>query len=460
MTIIGQHDVEFRRDGSVYDEAQVEALLGGLKEASDLIVLAHGWNNDMADAGRLYDGLLGQFEVLPAPVSGPASRIVVMRIFWPSKRFTDEELIPGGGVASLGAKQDIDVATAVLRLAHDPERLGGSQAEDPTLSAFLDAAIALVPRLDSSVDARRKFVESIRSVLKPGDAHPDDGSDAFFSADPEELFVALSQPVPLVLAIGGGGVAAVGTPGGATGLGDLRSGALAAARRVANFATYLRMKDRAGQVGERGLAPVLERVRATCAVLPLHLVGHSFGGRLVVAAASRLPACESPDSDVPVTITLLQAAFSHNGLAAHFDGIHNGAFHNVVDTPTVTGPIVITHTKNDRAVGIAYPLASRIVHDRSAALGEANDPYGGMGRNGAQHTSQVNRAEAFVRDQLHDYDFHRRTVYNLNGDRVISNHSDVTGVPIANVVLSVITAGVDWLPTSRPATVHKSQGSD
>ena len=44
----------------------------------------------------------------------------------------------------------------------------------------------------------------------------------------------------------------------------------------------------------------------------------------------------------------------------------------------------MTHTHNDKAVGIAYPLASRFSGDQAAALGDKNDKFGGLGRNGAQ----------------------------------------------------------------------------
>ncbi len=56
----------------------------------------------------------------------------------------------------------------------------------------------------------------------------------------------------------------------------------------------------------------------------------------------------------------------------------------MVDQQRVKGPILVTHTKNDKAVGVAYPLASRISGDKTAAFGDENDKFGGLGRNGAQ----------------------------------------------------------------------------
>lgn len=192
------------------------------------------------------------------------------------------------------------------------------------------------------------------------------------------------------------------------------------------------MKSRAGTVGKGGVATTLARVRERHKDLPIHLVGHSFGGRLVTAAAASLPHRETP-----VTMTLLQAAFSHNGLAEKFDGKKNGAFRTVIADKRISGPIVVTHTKNDRAVGIAYPLASRIAFDNAAALGDQNDPYGGMGRNGAQHTNEVSSDESVLRQPGagQGYAFKPGSVYNLNSDEIIKGHSDVTGRAVANAVM-------------------------
>jgi hypothetical protein len=422
----------------VHDQQQAEALVNGLSDASDLLVLSHGWNNDMKEARALYDEFIASFASLPQPDSGPGSKIVVMRVFWPSKKFTDEELIPGGGAASAIVENDEALRAALDALKHDPARLG-DEGEDPLRAANIDEAIALIGDLEDSETARREFVLRIRSVLNPDHADDEDASREFFELEPEELFDRFGQEVPLELQVGVGGVASVNV-GGAAFLGDLLSGITAGARRIANFATYFNMKSRAGTVGKTGLAPTLMRVRAKRPDLPIHLVGHSFGGRLVTAAAAAL---QHEDGAAPVTLTLLQAAFSHNGLAQNFDDKeHDGAFRTVLKDARISGPIAITHTKNDTAVGIAYPLASRIAFDKAAALGDKDDPYGGMGRNGAQHTPEVSEDEAELRDVTagSKYAFKPGSVYNLNADAIIKGHSDIKSVPVAKVVADVITA--------------------
>jgi hypothetical protein len=100
----------------------------------------------------------------------------------------------------------------------------------------------------------------------------------------------------------------------------------------------------------------------------------------------------------------------------------------------LTGPIVITHTKNDVAVGIAYPLASKIARDAAAGLGDKDDPYGGMGRNGAQHTPEVADTETELRNSG-AYVFTRGKVFNLLSDRFIKDHGDITGPQVVNALV-------------------------
>ena len=212
---------------------------------------------------------------------------------------------------------------------------------------------------------------------------------------------------------------------------DLGDSITAGARRLLNFTTYYQMKERASTVGVNGVAPMLATLRKASPGLKIHLAGHSFGGRLVTAATSATTAASRP-----TTLTLLQAAYSHNGLASKFDGKTDGFFRKVVTGTKVGGPILITHTKNDKAVGVAYPLASRINGVKTAALGDENDPYGGMGRNGAQKTP-----EAVVGELLPTgtpYTFSAGKAFNLKADAFIGDHSDICKPQVAWAMLTSI----------------------
>jgi hypothetical protein len=113
-------------------------------------------------------------------------------------------------------------------------------------------------------------------------------------------------------------------------------------------------------------------------------------------------------------------------------------FRSVLSNKRISGPIIITHTKNDKAVGIAYPLASRIAGQNAAALGDQNDPYGGMGRNGAQHTDEADNVATMGLPGT-KYSFRVGGVHNILAD-VITDHSDVSRVEVAYAVLTAAGA--------------------
>jgi hypothetical protein len=95
----------------------------------------------------------------------------------------------------------------------------------------------------------------------------------------------------------------------------------------------------------------------------------------------------------------------------------------------LTGPVVITHTRNDRSVGIAYALASRLARQVAAAIGDADSRYGGLGSNGARRTPEANGGNLLPATQR--YRFAPGTVYNLLADQYIASHGEVTGPEVA-----------------------------
>ena len=157
------------------------------------------------------------------------------------------------------------------------------------------------------------------------------------------------------------------------GVTSVLSGFKAAALNVLNFTTYFEMKARAGTVGKNGVAKLIDQLAPQRAADP------SDRPQLRRDASSTAAAANST-TDKIASLALLQTAFSHNG----FSKSMNGFFRSVVDQKRIHGPILVTHTLNDKAVGIAYPLASRINGDKTAAFGDKNDVFGGLGRNGAQ----------------------------------------------------------------------------
>lgn len=141
---------------------------------------------------------------------------------------------------------------------------------------------------------------------------------------------------------------------------------------------------------------------------------------------------------LPNSLTLLQAVFCHYGFAENYRARKNGFFRPIFVKRMLAGPVVVTHTANDNAVDIAYPLASRIARQTASGLGDADDLYGGIGRNGAQSTPEVIKGELLAAGTA--YDFMPGKLYNLKADAFIDNHSDVTGAEVAHALVSAIAS--------------------
>jgi pimeloyl-ACP methyl ester carboxylesterase len=397
--------VEFESDGSVHDEAQVKAARDVVDGADDVLVLVHGWNNDMPAARSLYERLTDNVDAVRDRVPGAAGRkIAVIGVLWPSVTWADEDDVAGGGA---GAADAADALVTEI----------GHRDLDPGVAAELQQ---LVPKLDTSADARQKYLNILRTQL------PDDvtaGEDApplaFLKGDADTAFERAGRA---------GGLAGAGRAGGGA-AGVSIGGFLRAARNLLNLTTYYTMRDRAGTVGANGIARLLEQLQGDGR--RIHLVGHSFGARAVSAAANA--------TNAPVhSLVLLQGAFSHFGFADNWNGEGADGLFRAVPS-RIRGPMVVTHTKNDKAVGLAYAIASRLARQVAVDIGGPNDNYGGIGRNGA-----LKSPEALPQGTLlpvgGDYAFEPRRISNLQADAFVSGHSAVTGGEVAYALLTAMVS--------------------
>jgi hypothetical protein len=381
--------------------------------ATDVLVLAHGWNETRVGATALYTRL----------ADGVADRIArrdvgdrvfaALGVVWPSLRWADADGIAGG--ASPGDD--------VLQL----HQAIGQSVDDAATGAELRA---LVTRLDTPA-GRAGFLGTLRRRLPHPAAVADDDElpGALAHGDPEELFAAVAEADATVELLGlfpdllgpDGGAAAFGF-----GFPDLSP--LIVARHLIHVTSYYTMKDRAGLVGTGAVARLVEELHAQDPAVRVHLAGHSFGARVVAAAAAA--------SLAPVhSLTLLQGAFSHVGFAPAGVGRPVGAFRQAL-TDGVRGPVVVTHTHNDRSVTLAYAIASRVARQVADALGGPDDPYGGIGANGAVLTPEAVFEELADRDAT--YDFEPGRIHNLRADRFVSNHLDIRGPEVANALLQAM----------------------
>ena len=113
------------------------------------------------------------------------------------------------------------------------------------------------------------------------------------------------------------------------------------------------MKRRAGQVGERLgrelLAPAFTALGDRAP--RLHLIGHSFGAKLVTSRCWAGSGLES--------LVLLQAAFSAFAFAEAVPGTKRpGFYRRVLTERMVAGPIVALRSDHDRALNTLYPAVT------------------------------------------------------------------------------------------------------
>lgn len=353
-------ELTFDSEGDV-DRASQGAV--SRMEATDVLVFAHGWNSDRSTANRLYDRFFAPF---PALV-GSGVRLGYVGVVWPSMRFSDEP-IPDfetpGALAEPGRGCALDPLTRQALGEFWPgrraelDRLAELLAEQPESAAAFIEFGALVRELAG--------LDAVHAVAAP--AVP-----AIFAEDVLEVCRALS------LALARAGAAAAGTEGPGLTVGGGLRGLWGGAKELLRQATYYKMKKRAGVVGERGLGPVLAELAAGRPALRFHLIGHSFGARVVSFSLRAVP----DGARYVRSVTLLQGAFSHYAFADRLphDRGRGGALrglHRKVD-----GPVVACHSPHDSALKVFYPLASRMAGDSAGLLG-FDERWGAIGHDGVR----------------------------------------------------------------------------
>jgi hypothetical protein len=439
--------VEFGKDGSALGSNDLAAIKSGLKDegVTDLLVISHGWNNDKADARSLYERFFAALRSALQANPAYANRTYgILGIFWPSKKFAEEKLIPGGAAGISTGTPKANAKEVKAKVSDLKGVFSAPDAED-----HLEAINGLLGKAENDQAAQREIIDRIRSIMRSaitdaaGSGQNEDNVDHFLTNAAGELIDKLGSPPRTddpKRPTGTGGAADIprsgarSAPTGNTGAaaGISFSGAWDAIKNALNYATYYEMKNRAGVVGRKGVYSTLRELQQDDRTRKLHLIGHSFGAR-VVTAASDGPGGGSPPLK-PQSVSLVQAAFSHYAFADRWDGAHNGLFRDVLSSSKLAGPLLVTHSVNDKAVGIAYAIASRLANQVASAIGDANDKYGGLGRNGALKCGASNG----VLGSPASYVWKPATVTNLKADTIIGGHSDIAKKQLGEAILSAV----------------------
>jgi hypothetical protein len=378
---------------------------------ADLFIFSHGWNNDRTAARSLYERF---FEVIrriltARRVSAPlGSAVGIVGVLWPSILFPDDQpqTSSGGAAALLDASGSTNVFVELKKVF-------------PNETVTLEKLELLLAEQPESIDELMRF-QALLTDLAPA-LSTDEGSDesGIMRLGWEKVFTRLSTLAP---------------PAARDGAATLDSGfkrLWTGAKEALRVTTYWNMKERAGVVGERGLGPFIaalrqeyEVVAGSSPALHIHLIGHSFGARLVAFTLKGLPPQFDTESSPIKSMTLLQGAFSHFAFAESLphDDSRSGALAGLQSR--VDGPIVVTHSKRDLAVIKRYPQASLLSDDDAAAFKMLNYRFGGMGADGAQN---VNATEEWFKAVGQPYRLLKGQFINLNGDDLITKGSPPSG---------------------------------
>ncbi|WP_225987053.1 serine-threonine protein kinase [Streptomyces spectabilis] len=415
-------ELTFDADGDV-DAAQRDRLLSGAEDehVTDLLVFAHGWNNDQRGARALYRRFYTPF----AALAGPEVRLGYVGVLWPAVRFPDERIPDFEPSAVPGAPGAPALDAPTRRLLAQVFPGPGQAARLDRLARLLEERSEVRSRLDEFA----RHVRDLVAVRETSPAHEfaDDtgaGEPAMLTDDAVEVCEVLAAALE------------------STGhhpelLGGLRKRLWHGARELLRQGSYYAMKRRAGAVGQLGLGPALGLLAADVPRLRVHLIGHSFGARLVSYALRGMPA----GAGCVKSATLLQGAFSHYAFSERLphDHARGGALRGVHQR--VDGPLVACFSRHDDALGKFYPLASKLAGD-SASFLALWERWGAVGFDGFRATDGAGRVRLGAA-------LPRRGCVSVDAAAVVRRggppsgaHSDICHEELARVVCAAGRIGV------------------
>lgn len=449
MSVSPYWELTFDADGDV-DGPERDLLLAEVnpRGVRDLLVFAHGWNNERSDATRLYDRFFA-----PVPSLAPEARLGYVGVIWPSMMFADEPIpdfppSPSADARALAPPQlDQDSRHALLDVfpgcTSVVEQIARLLEQHPDEGASLEEFGRLVRRL---VRVPPPGPQAACAADTRAEGVPEGGPEMLF-ADTAPVCGDFARALEHL-------ESAQAAASGAEGLSFTPKGLWDGAHELLRQATYYAMKRRAGTVGERGLGQVIGQLAQAAPNVRVHLIGHSFGGRLVSFALRGLP--EGVHS--VKSVTLLQGAFSHYAFAARLpdDPCASGVLQDLQHR--IDGPLVCCYSRFDSALGTLYPLASRMAGDARSLAGEIpgraegfdiggllGAKWGAMGHDGVQ---AVDGTQSFALAEALRTALPRSGCVNIDAASVVCRggppsgaHNDIVHRELAQVVLAAGQVG-------------------
>lgn len=387
---------------------------------SHVFLFIHGWKGDLDSAADQYDRWIKAMidRADDRRAMGESFKPFWIGLHWPSLPFGDEEF----GGDSFGGTEDVQplspdqtIATYIDRLNLDPA------VADPLVRTIVmthqkNAAAQNLPEAARQAYAELAKVAGHRSA---GPSAPPDADDAAFDPD-----VAFDR----------GNAAETGVNFAS---GGLLGGILGPLRQL----SYWTMKKRARTIGEGGMHRFVADLMQAAPSARVHLMGHSFG-TIVVSSILGGPDAKGALPRPADSAALIQGAVS---LWAFGEKIRKeakkGYFNPWVVRRAVRGPVLVSRSIHDRAVGTLYPWASAVSFSDGSFDPEDDDLplHGAIGKYGIRGMSDVVMREMLAATGA--YDFKPGVIYNLESSRFIAKgggvsgaHSDIDGPEVAHAL--------------------------
>ena len=380
------YELDFNADGTLSSDGGLPAVVegGGIR---DIFILAHGWNSSVDSARGLYQAM---FTLLAGMIPDRLGTSVAVGIIWPALVFPDDDPATAKPIPSTGQQLAAALAPAFPQQEQNLATLGQLLDQQPQDAAKLQQFHSLASGL----------------VTTPPLAPEDAGPQANITGDTATVFghAAAMSKAPAT--------SAEGLPNPFTGLWN-------GAREVLRTLSYYEIKNRAGVIGRNGLGPMIGQLAAAHSGIRVHLMGHSFGARLVAYSLSGLPPTVTRANSPVGTLLLIQGAFSHFAFANPVpDVLVSGPGALSAFSGNVNGPLLATFTAADRACGWWYPAASMLAHQDTESADDLTYQWGAMGHDGYQQSPPGTTVT--LKPQGTTYGFRPGTFYLLDSNAVIS----------------------------------------
>jgi hypothetical protein len=423
----------FSEDGQLLPASRpvVDAIAAAASGATDVFVFSHGWWNSPATAECRYAQMIDGISARIRARRPENFRPVLVGIYWPSALFP-----PTKGDCDEASSEVPETATPDAFRERVREWAGTafpSAALRPSFAAEAQRAAELLGREREGTRLSKTEADELVRIFigwrgsGRHDAVPVELGEGMFEGDAPTVAERWRGPEARP-----GGESAGGTEGGG-------------ARRWvewANVFTFWTMKDRAGVVGSRGLYNVVRRLQEhRRRGVRIHLIGHSFGGKLVTAAITG-------DRQGPPNTVDLQAAFSHFALSTTDEirklGIETsrpGLYARIMADGLVAGPVVVTYSLHDRANQFWYPRGVAVTND--FLEGTTVSKFGSLGADGMQGPAAATIVVG--RESLSDrLGRAGRWSFNADASTVILGHSDLVKQEVFDLIWDAAIGARRW----------------